>query len=329
MKLTGNNSNMFEGENVLISKGLKFNHIKLIAALKDTGQLSAAARQMNIRQPAASRLISELEKIVGKKIYSGHPRGILLTDTGNQLAKGAKKFLIGLNELEREVSETANGLVGKVNIGAITGASLDIILPFLKIAREKFPKIEITITIDTSKRLANDLLNGKLDFYLGRIAELSNPNLYRSKVIGVEPMVLIAKYDHPILLEKSINIEQCLRYDWVLQARGEHMRHQLEKYFSENKLEMPKGIISTSSILMVLAIVSNSNSVALISQSVAKFYNQDLTQDNLKNSSLSVIQIPLKDKFFSNDYSLVCSADKNHSPATINLLNLIENQCGV
>ena len=52
---------------VLIRKGLRFPQLRIMVALQDTGQISGAAAAIAMTQPAASRLLAELERTVGAR----------------------------------------------------------------------------------------------------------------------------------------------------------------------------------------------------------------------------------------------------------------------
>ena len=63
----------------LLRSGLKLQHMRMIVALEDSGQISAAAHVLNISQPAASRMIAEMEDILGVPLCERLPRGVELT----------------------------------------------------------------------------------------------------------------------------------------------------------------------------------------------------------------------------------------------------------
>ena len=66
----------------LIRRGLRLPQLRLLVALSDTGQVSAAATQVAMTQPAASRLLAELERTVGAPLYNRNARGVTLTLAG-------------------------------------------------------------------------------------------------------------------------------------------------------------------------------------------------------------------------------------------------------
>src|SRR5918994_5494380 len=89
----------------LLRSGLKLQHMRMILALDEHGQISAAAHMLNISQPAASRMIAEMEDILGVPLCRRLPRGVELTPFGVALARRARAMLLELREVDREISD--------------------------------------------------------------------------------------------------------------------------------------------------------------------------------------------------------------------------------
>jgi len=85
-----------------IRRGMRLPQLRLLVALKDTGQVSSAAAQVAMSQPAASRLLTELERTVDARLYERHARGITLTAAGQTLAARAREVLHGLDRAQAE-----------------------------------------------------------------------------------------------------------------------------------------------------------------------------------------------------------------------------------
>src|SRR3954453_12869117 len=90
---------------VLLRGGLKLVHMRLIVALDDHAKVSAAAHVLNISQPAASRMIAEIEAILGTALCERLPRGIQLTSAGQVLARRARTVLLEMREADREIDD--------------------------------------------------------------------------------------------------------------------------------------------------------------------------------------------------------------------------------
>ena len=92
---------------MLLRRGLKMAHLRLLAALGATGQMGAAAGRMGITQPAASRLMAEVERISGAVLHQRTGRGLVLTPGGAALARRAGQVLIEIEDAGRELAEIA------------------------------------------------------------------------------------------------------------------------------------------------------------------------------------------------------------------------------
>ncbi len=101
----------------LIGRGLKLNHLRLVAALAETGQLTSAGRALRLAQPAASRLLAEAESIAGHRLCERLPKGVTMTAAGDALARRARSALAEIAEAGREIGDVAEGRLGSVRHG--------------------------------------------------------------------------------------------------------------------------------------------------------------------------------------------------------------------
>lgn len=306
------------GRDRLARRGLKLMHLRLLAALADTGQISAAASQLAMSQPAASRLLAELDTITGAKLYQRQTRGVTLTPFGETMAAWAHKVLRDLDAADREIGEMGTGRRGLVSIGSVTGPALDLVLPVLKRARVTHPGIASNVVVDTSDKLAELMVAERLDFYVGRIPPDVDHNLFAARPIGPEPMSLIVRQNHPLLRTGSTSLADCVDYDWVLQAPGGVLRRTVESYILGQGLPLPARVLSTSSTLMTLAIISQSNAIAALSLAVADFFSDP----NGLNARLA--KLPIATDLAVASYSMLRPADRPLSPVSRTLWDLVE-----
>ena len=256
----------------LIRRGLRLPQLRLLVALRDTGQVSAAATQVAMTQPAASRLLAELERTVGAPLYNRNARGVTLTLAGDALAAKAREMLHGLDAVQHEIAALASGERGAVRIGSVTGPAVELVLPAIRELRVTYPEIEISVLVDTSDKLGEALYAGDLDFYIGRVPEGMEIRGIAMEEIGPEPISLIARQEHPLSRRDSLSVADCLAYDWVMQPENGLLRRTAEAYLLRNGLRPPERILSTSSLLLTLAIISETNAIAPIARAAADFY---------------------------------------------------------
>jgi DNA-binding transcriptional LysR family regulator len=304
----------------LIRSGLKLVHMRMIVALDLHGQVSAAAKVMNITQPAASRMIGEMEEILRVRLLERLPRGVRLTPYGEALARRARAVLLEMREADREISELRLGKGGSVSIGAVTAPAIELAVPAIRDVRLDFPRLEVTIQIDTSSVLARELLASRHDFIVARIPDDLNPRLFRSRVIGVEKACLIVRRGHPLLDGRRVAPERLRDFDWVFQPSGSLLRRTVETIFISRNVPLPDRVLNTASLLLTLVMVRQTDAISPVSVQVADFIRGD---DALAGA---IEVLPVDFDLEVQPYSLITASDRVLSPAARRLHALIESR---
>lgn len=97
----------------------------------ETGSFSAAARRLEVGQPAISKTIAQLEEHLGVRLLIRSTRGLTPTEAGTLFFEHAKKVIEGADEAELAARGSAAGLTGTLRISAATTFARLHILPHL------------------------------------------------------------------------------------------------------------------------------------------------------------------------------------------------------
>jgi DNA-binding transcriptional LysR family regulator len=299
---------------------LKMAHLRMIVALEEHEMVSAAAHAMNISQPAASRMIAEMESLLNAQLCERLSRGVRLTPLGQSLARHARSVLLQLLQAEQEITDMRTGRSGSVALGAVTAPAIDLAAPAIGKIRSIFPKIELNMKIDTSNALARELLASRLDFVIARVPDELDPALFDCLTIGVEEACLIVRSGHPLLAHGRVQLEQLNRLDWVLQPRGTPLRRTIENMFLEKNLSLPERLSNTSSLTLTIILVAKSDAVAPISVEAAKFFS---TQ---RGAAGAVDILPTGFEIVVQPYSLIKVRNRAMSPAAQSVYDFVRNE---
>ncbi|HTV87144.1 MAG TPA: LysR family transcriptional regulator [Dyella sp.] len=139
----------------------------------ETGSFSAAARRLNVGQPAVSKSIAQLEDRLGVRLILRSTRGLTPTDAGQQYYERAKRSIEEANEAELLARGTGKGLSGKLRVSAaVTFARLHII-PSLNTFLSAHPDLQIDVRLDDRNI---DLVEQGIDVAL-RMGSLPDSNM--------------------------------------------------------------------------------------------------------------------------------------------------------
>ncbi|AYG66970.1 MULTISPECIES: LysR family transcriptional regulator [unclassified Rhizobium] len=304
-------------DDTLLKAGLKLNHLRMIVTIEDHGQISAAAESMNMSQPAASRMLSEMESIVKSPLYERVARGVMLTPFGLALAKRARKILLELREAGRELGALRTGKGGSVFLGAVTAPAISLVVPAIQRVTRTYPGIEINIEVENSNVLARELLAARHDFIISRIPDDLDPRLFTAHEIGVEKACLVVRNGHPLLEKGVASLPDLAGYDWVFQPPGTLLRRKVEDIFLAAGVPLPENVINTSSLLLTLAVVCKTDAIAPIALDMAQFVCGQTSQAG--ESSI----LPIDFDIDVRPYSLITAHERAMPPSARLLHDMI------
>ena len=126
-------------------KAVKLRHLRVIAALSDLKLLARVADELNITQPAVSKQIAELEKIVGVPIVTRDRNRLFLTPIGHRLVVHAKQALNQLDRAAFDLEAMASGISGAVAIGVVSSVAPTLLPSTIALFKSSTPEADISV----------------------------------------------------------------------------------------------------------------------------------------------------------------------------------------
>jgi DNA-binding transcriptional LysR family regulator len=114
----------------------------------ETGSFSAAARQLNVGQPAVSKTIAQLEGRLQVSLLIRSTHGLTPTEAGQRFYERAKAALQEADEAELAARGAGAGLSGCLRVSAATTFARLHIIPLLPRFLEQHPELEIDVILD-------------------------------------------------------------------------------------------------------------------------------------------------------------------------------------
>ena len=157
----------------------------------DTGSFSAAARRLDVGQPAVSKAIAQLEERLGARLLLRSTRGLTPTEAGQSFYDGARRTIAQADEADLAARGSGASLSGRLRIcAAVTFARLHII-PRLGEFLAAHPDLSIDVVLDDRQI---DLLEQGIDVAL-RMGELSDSAMTARKIVqGRRAVIGTASY---------------------------------------------------------------------------------------------------------------------------------------
>lgn len=141
-------------------------HYQIFNKVAETGNISSAAKELFISQPAISKAIKKLEADLNATLFSRSSRGVRLTEEGKLLYEYTREAFHMLNEGEAALQQFSRLGVGHIRVGVSTTLCKYLLLPYLKEFVAAHPHIRFTIQCQSSFQTMELLREGRVDIGL-------------------------------------------------------------------------------------------------------------------------------------------------------------------
>ncbi len=238
-----------------LTKSLTIRHLRIICALSELGLVARVAESLNVTQPAVSKQIAELERLVDCPIVTRERNRLSLTPVGRRLAEHARQVLDQLDRAAFDLSAMASGVSGSVAVGVV-GSIAPLLLPgAIAQLKRSAPEAGVSVTEGHFVTLFPQLEGGVLDLVIARVWQPQNLAGFEQRVLFRETVVVVAGRDHPLAARPEVDWAEAIDWPWMLPQEGSVARRAIEALFAEFGLPPPVNVVSTASLLLGLGLM--------------------------------------------------------------------------
>lgn len=227
---------------------------KVFYTVANTGNISKAAAELYISQPAISKSIRKLEQSLNVTLFSRNSRGVQLTEEGEVLYDYVQRAFYSLQMGESQLKKINDLGMGHLHIGVSTTLCKYKLLPYLKEFIAAHPHIKITIDCQSTNHTLQLLKEGKID--LGLIGRPDHLHHLHFDSLGEIDDIFVTThaYLNNLSLRTAENENIFNSATLMLLDKGNITRQYIEDYLSVNHIESNTLLeISTMDLLIEFA----------------------------------------------------------------------------
>ncbi|WP_040052700.1 LysR substrate-binding domain-containing protein [Caballeronia concitans] len=284
---------------------LKTRQLMLLVALADEGNIHRAAAVLHMTQPAASKLLRELEETLGATLFEREPRGMRPTLYGDAMVRHARAVLGSLDQAQEELIALKSGRLGHVAVGAITSPGVRLLPAAVAAVKRAHADIRVSVEIDASNVLLERLAQEKLDVVIGRLSAEHDKLRLRYEPLAGEPVRAVVRTGHPLLAGPALTLADVQPCAWLVPPAGSVLRHRFELMFQRASLAPPSNVVETAAILFITRLLEQSDMIAVLAEDVALYY--------ARHGIAQMLPLPMDCQM--DDFGIVTRADGLPTPA--------------
>lgn len=191
--------------------------------------MSKAAEELHITQPALSKSISMLEDYLGVELFDRNGRSIKLNRYGKFFLERTEIILREVEMAKADLANLVSPSYGEVSLGFMHTLGLEVIPSLMMEAKRVFPHMRFQLTQSNSSDIMRKLIIGELDICL--VSSLETSKEVHWEKLWEEELFLIVPKNHPLKERNCVKLSEFADEPFISIKKGNSLRKYVDEIF--------------------------------------------------------------------------------------------------
>lgn len=273
---------------------MELSDINILIEVAKSGKISHAAKKLNYAQSNVTARIKKLEKEYNVQLFNRYPKGVVMTEKGEQFVDYAIKIRNILDDLKSEMHDDGEPS-GDLKIGIVETAASSKFMDILNEYQVMYPDVSISLINATSPKLLKKVQDHEIHgaFISGNFNEC-----------GLKVEYQMEDTVHLISKRTEVPPESLCKVSWAVFPKGCPFRKITEEFLEEENLSA-KNMIEVSTLDNLLSCVKSGIAYTIMPKTVINKETDKFSAYNLseKFTNTTTKFVRCNDRYVSNSYN--------------------------
>ncbi|MEX3016076.1 LysR substrate-binding domain-containing protein [Gymnodinialimonas hymeniacidonis] len=248
---------------------LKLRQLSLLVTVGRLGNIQAAAQAENISQPAATRMVKDLEADFDTQLFERTNRGVIPTAQGAALIRHAQLIFTQLSNATQEMEDITEGSAGRIVVGTLLAGAAQLVPMAVQRVLSERPNVTIRIMEGTNDALMPRVQTGEVDMVVGRLPHHRHRKGLMQVPLIHDDVVLVVGRNHPLAGRADLTFDDLRPYGWILPPPETTLRRQMDEVFVEAAQYEPPKVVESVNYLSNRTLLGAGELIGLVPRTVA------------------------------------------------------------
>lgn len=248
---------------------LKLRHLDLFRHVCEQHTLRRAAEAAHMTQPAATKLVRELEEMLGAPLFERDRRGMRPTAYGLAVQRHVSILLADAQHMRREVELLAQGASGRIRLGIIPSIASQLLSQSIASTLQAWPEVRFTLQEGATTELLASLARNELDLSFGRVLDMQQARSLQVVNVYTERFAIACAAGHPLARRRNVPWSELAEAHWALPAAGTPLRELVDGLFTRHAVLRPAVAVESSSFEKLRYLIAGSQLLGMLPRSIA------------------------------------------------------------
>lgn len=275
--------------NAQIGRRLKLRDLHYLMTVVQAGSMAKAAALLSVSQPVISKVIADMEHMLGVRLLDRSPRGVEPTIYGRRLLSSSYAIFDELRQGVIEIEHLSDPTAGELSIGSNEASTLGIVPTVVEKIRRQRPRFFIQVLLaNTAAEQRRELSQRRIEFAIGRVGAAATNREFETEVLFQQQLFVVAGAHNQWTRRSRVELAELINGPWVMPSLEGVSGQLVADVFSACGLEVPRSNVVTASFQLNYRLLEDGPFLSMLPASVVTAL--------MKNAALRIVPVALPDQ---------------------------------
>ena len=255
----------------LVGHRIKLQHLKVVMAVAQWGSMAKAAKRLAISQPVVSKVIADLEDVLGVRLFDRSPQGVEPTPYGRAFLKRSIAVFDDLRTGVDEIKFMADPSSGELRIGSTEPLLAGLGLAVMERLWRQYPRVDFRVVeADSATLLNRDLPERRIELALVPLLKASAGDDLETTILFHDHLRVVVGMKSRFAHRRRVTLAELVGEPWCLASSS--VGSLMADAFRASSLEMPRIAVTTTTAHLLFQLLESGRFVGHFGDGLLHFY---------------------------------------------------------
>jgi DNA-binding transcriptional LysR family regulator len=255
----------------LVDHRIKLQHLKVVVAVAQWGSMAKAANHLAISQPVVSKVIADLEDVLGVRLFDRSSQGVEPTPYGRALLKRSVAIFDDLKTSVDEIKFMADPTSGELRIGSTEPLLAGPGVAVMELLWRKYPRIDFRVVeADSATLLSRDLPERRIELAMVPLVSDTVSEDLEATILFRDHLRLVVGMKSRWAQRRKVTLAELVDEPWCVAPSA--VGSLMADAFLASGLKMPRIALTTTTAHLLFQLLESGRFVGHFGDGLLHFY---------------------------------------------------------
>ena len=255
----------------VIGQRLKLQHLKVVVAVAEWGTMAKAAKHLSISQPVVSKVIADLEELLGVTLFDRSPQGVEPTPYGRALLKRSLAIFDDLKTSMDEIKFMADPTAGELRFGSTEPLVAGFGATLMERMSLHYPRIEFRVLqADSPTLIDHELPERRIEFALVPLLRVPTSDELKTRILFHDRLRVVVGRNNIWAKRRHVTLADLADEPWCVAPSP--VGSLIGDAFRASGLNVPRIAVRTTSAHLLFRLLETGRYVGHFGDRLLHFY---------------------------------------------------------